>query len=99
VSAVGGLTIETHTGPAGAGWPIALYCSRARSRRVPGVRSHCRCRIRGTEYFSEAGMTWVSGGATRLRGRARTGAEAGEGGRGGRLQADGRRRPEVLRVG
>ena len=29
------------------------------------ARSHCHYRNRGTEYVSESGMKWVSGGTTR----------------------------------
>jgi hypothetical protein len=39
---------------------------------VPGVRSHCRFRSRGTEYVRESGMKWMSGGAKRQCGRAQT---------------------------
>jgi hypothetical protein len=33
------------------------------------VRSHCRFRNRGTEYVTESGMKWMSGGAKRQCGR------------------------------
>jgi hypothetical protein len=37
---------------------------------VPRVRSHCRFRSRGTEYVSESGMKWISGGTKRQCDRA-----------------------------
>jgi hypothetical protein len=37
---------------------------------LPRVRSHCRFRKRGTEYASESGMNWTSGGAKRECDRA-----------------------------
>jgi hypothetical protein len=45
-----------------------LYASRddteppAVARRSPRVRSHCRCRNRGTEYVSKSGLKRMSGG-------------------------------------
>jgi hypothetical protein len=43
---------------------------RLRRRGRPGVRSHCRFRNRGTEYVSEYGIKWISGGAKRQCDRA-----------------------------
>jgi hypothetical protein len=51
------MLIESRTLHSGAGGP-------------PRVRSHCRFRNRGTDYISESGMKWMSGGAKRQCDRA-----------------------------
>jgi hypothetical protein len=52
----------------------ALACwkepSATRKGAPPGIRSHCRFRNRSTEYVSESGMKWMSGGTKRQCGRA-----------------------------
>ena len=72
---------------AAEGLPAARVQATQNLRRV---RSHCRFRNRGTEYVSEFGIKWLSGGAKRQCDRALAEPHA--------ARAGGQRRPQAVEV-
>jgi hypothetical protein len=65
-------------GVAAQGWPSRHFFRNGipilHGVRLQGVRPHRRIRSSGTEYVSEYGMKWMSGGTKRRCDRARAGA-------------------------